>query len=125
MSIKNSVGSTEDTGIYKIVCKDCDEFYIGQSARFNDRIKEHRRDIVQGDERKCIFKHVRDFNHAIDWEESKIIYKMKSWIERNIVESIIIKATFNININDRLGMYSIDHFVSEYIRKELKLRDIF
>lgn len=35
----------ETNVIYKIPCKDCDKFYIGQTGRYlNTRLKEHERD---------------------------------------------------------------------------------
>ena len=113
----NSMG-----GIYKIPCLDCDQFYIGQTGReLNVRLSEHKRDIRNANDNKCIFLHVRDNNHRINWIESKFIVKSRTWRERNIIESVIICQTFDNNINDRVGLYSLDEAIISFIFKELNV----
>lgn len=122
--VNNSVSNTENCGVYKINCIDCESFYIGQTARFKERISEHRRDIRNGNDNKSLFCHLRDFNHQIDFINCKIIKNVPLWIERNVIESIIIKATFDSNINDRLGLYTVDPYLSKLIADEIKLEKI-
>ena len=44
---------------------------------------------------------------------------------RNLLESIIIKITFNKNMNLRQGMYNRDKLLEYFIEKDLKIRKMF
>ena len=74
---KNSPSS--DTGVvYKINCKDCDSFYIGQTGKFlKIRIKQHKYSIKPAQFYNVILVHLNNNNHNIDFDNSQTISKIK------------------------------------------------
>ena len=52
------------TSVYKIICDDCDMFYIGQTGRaFKERFKEHLPKSNLNTVRSNYAKHLMAFNH--------------------------------------------------------------
>ena len=97
--IRNNHNSI-NCGIYKIPCNECNQYYIGQTGKSLDvRIKQHQGSVRYGQESNAIFCHVRDNDHRINWSDSRILIKSSNFQERNIIESIIIKNSFNDNSN--------------------------
>ena len=96
--IKNSPNNTSSC-IYKIPCLECEKYYIGQTSKtLCKRIKQHQSYVRSGNENSGIFNHVKEFNHKINWNHSTILYNFKDFYTRNIVESIIIKNSFQHNM---------------------------
>ena len=62
-----------------------------------------------------IFVHVRDSGHVIDWSNTKKIVNSNSVVERNIIESSLIKHSFEDNMNLSLGLYKLDDFIIKKI----------
>ena len=66
-------------GVYEIQCETCDKIYVGESGRdLEKRVKEHKRDIKNAEEKNAMFVHVRDFDHPIDFKNAKIVYPSSS-----------------------------------------------
>ena len=60
--------------VYKINCKNCDAFYVGQRCRRLDvRIKEHTRKYNMQDNNSSLYIHKIDNNHNIDFSNIKIL----------------------------------------------------
>ena len=113
--IKNSPDQT-DGCVYKIPCKDCDMFYIGQTGKDLDtRIKQHKYSVRTGQESNALFVHLRDKNHCIDWSNATSIFPCNKLLDRNILESSFIKQTEFVNINLNSGLYKLDRFISNKI----------
>lgn len=113
--IKNSVTAQKGC-VYNIPCKECDQFYIGQTGKaLSVRIKQHKNSVRYGQESNAIFVHFRDLDHQIDWNNAKVVTHNNSIIDRNIVESSIIKHSRNINMNQNVGLYKLDNFISKKI----------
>ena len=101
-------------GVYVVPCKRCDLVYIGQTGKsLVERIKQHKYCIRTGNQSNALFKHIEEYNHNIDWENSRIVKKSNRHMERLIIESCIIKRCHNMNLND--GVYKFDNFLTEYI----------
>ena len=49
-------------------------------------------------------------NHPIDWENTKLIYKVKDEKKRKIVETAVINS---VNLND--GFYKLDSLTTKYV----------
>ncbi len=70
MLVKNSPNNARGC-VYKILCKDCDNCYIGQTGKeLNTRIKQHRYSVRKGPESNALFVHTRDNNHCTDWNNA-------------------------------------------------------
>ena len=55
------------SGIYKINCNDCDNYYIGQTVNFTRRFKEHMSACRnKKPDRSNVAKHLLDCNHTLD-----------------------------------------------------------
>ena len=115
MLIKNS--PTSNTGcIYKINCRDCDSYYIGQTGKeLNYRVKQHQYSVRVAQESNAIFIHVRDNNHRIDWTNANKIVNSNSFTIRNIIESSIIQYTSSKNMNISSGLYKIDDILMGFL----------
>ena len=61
--------------IYSIPCNDYDNEYIGQTKRqFGTRLKEHQKAVfLCKKENSALSEHICLTNHAIGWDNSKII----------------------------------------------------
>jgi hypothetical protein len=61
--------------VYKIMCKDCDASYVGQTSRkLKTRITEHRNHINWNTNNHFVIaEHRLNCNHDFDWENIKIL----------------------------------------------------
>ena len=83
--------------VYKICCKKCDAFNVGQTCRkLSSRISEHRRRINWNtDTHSVITEHRIEFSHDFDWENVQILNKEKFFNERLISEMAFIHMQKN------------------------------
>ena len=118
--IKNSP-STEISGcIYKIPCKDCNKFYIGQtSKKLEQRIKQHKYDIRCQKNSNALFCHKLHTDHDIDFENSIKVKSCDNFLTRNAVESAVIQYTSDLNFNLSAGWFSFDKIMLDNIIKQL------
>ena len=113
--IKNSP-CNKNCCIYRVDCKDCNKFYVGQTAKsLGVRVNQHKYSVRSAQETNAIFCHLRDENHQIDWVNSSEILFIDDFYARNILESIIIKKTFTENMNLSQGLYNIDPLAEKCI----------
>lgn len=119
--IKNSPDQVEHSCVYKIPCKDCDKFYIGQTGKdLPTRIKQHKYSVRTGQVSNALFVHLRDMNHCIDWSNASSMFPCNNLLNRNIVESSFIKQSDNNIINLSSGLYKLDRFISNMIYRQIK-----
>ena len=117
--IKNSP-QNDNNIIYKIPCNDCNGSYVGQTSKALDiRIKQHKYNVRNGNENSAIFKHISNYNHNIDWENSCKIINSNNWLERNIIETFIINFNSN-SFNISPGLCVFDPTVSNLLKTDLK-----
>ncbi|KAJ8963343.1 hypothetical protein NQ318_018815 [Aromia moschata] len=76
---KDKIDNNENSGIYEISCKDCDQKYIGQTKRsILTRFKEHMAHLKYGrTEKSCVVQHAFDNNHRIDINNLKLIRNIR------------------------------------------------
>ena len=118
MLIKNS---PNDNGscVYKIPCNMCSKFYLGQTGKgLQTRIMQHKQSIRYGQETNAIFLHLRDNHHTIDWSNAAPIAYCKNALERNVIESSLIKYSEKCNMNVSQGLYKLDSFLISQIFKK-------
>ena len=73
--------------MYKINCKDCNEFYIGKTyRRLSQRIKEH-----STTEASALTKHALLTNHTIDFDNPEVLAKDLRHTRLLIKETLKIK----------------------------------
>ena len=81
--------------IYKIPCKDCDDYYIGQTCRpIIKRIKEHEvchrlNNFIDsiGNIKSAPAKHSHDMQHNIDWSNTTILTTAADRNQLNLLQS--------------------------------------
>lgn len=123
-TIKNSLSKFKPLkdmgGVYSIPCKNCNNTYFGETGRdLPRRLYEHRGDIRRGNDLSSIFNHVLQ-GHSIDFDNSKFVFNSDNYINRRIVESILIKKYPNFNISE--GQFQIGEVPLEIISKRLLSR---
>ena len=84
--IKNSSDNfIENCGTYEILCHNCNEKYFGETGRsLEQRIKEHKRDVHNGNISNAMFLHIQEKGHSIDWNSARLIYKCSGFYKRRI-----------------------------------------
>ena len=118
--IKNSP-TNQNNIIYKIPCKDCPKFYIGQTSKpLQFRLSQHKYCIRSGLTNNALFVHLSENSHRINWDESTEIMHCNTSIKRNILESALIKISWSDNFNINEGLYNFDDIILKYMKKELK-----
>ncbi len=91
-----------DHGVYKIPCKCCDKFYIGETGRdLAQRLKEHKTDIINRKSHSGVANHVLETSHNFDFEQAKIVYPCSDKRKRHLVESALIieQSEYCVNLN--------------------------
>jgi hypothetical protein len=83
--------------VYKILCKDCDASYVGQTYRkLRTRITEHRNHINRNtDNQSVITEHRISLNHEFDWENVQILDNERFLWKRLISEMLNIRLQKN------------------------------
>ena len=117
MLIKNSPDCASGC-IYKVPCKECNKYYVGQTGKdLAVRVKQHKYSVRTGQTSNALFVHMRDLNHPIDWSNASAMIQCNSFINRNIIESSLIKNSDNINLSS--GMFKLDSFITERISRQV------
>lgn len=85
------------SGVYKINCKDCDSFYIGQSGRnLGTRLAEHIKYVKNGMNCNGLSEHCIYNNHSIDSGSLRLLHSTYKSRKLNLLEQIEIqKASIN------------------------------
>ncbi|UYV73010.1 hypothetical protein LAZ67_10001507 [Cordylochernes scorpioides] len=85
--------------IYSLECNNCHIKYVGETGRrVSNRIYEHKRNIINQDNRSLIFQHCKETGHTFALEEPKIHYNnINSKYQRLIIESLLSRKHNSIN----------------------------
>ena len=121
---KPKVNKTE--GIYKIPCRDCKQFYVGETGRgLISRINEHKDDIVKQKAESGIAEHVRKDDHFFDFKNAKIVHYSKNIHKRHIIESAIINkcSKLDLTVNLNKGFSPHNDFLTKHIEEIINLDD--
>lgn len=110
--LSNIIGGSKDiidkhnqSGIYSIICKDCNKQYIGQTRRsIIKRFKEHKCHTEHGrSDDSSVAKHMVDFNHNMDLSCLKLIHRVDNFYELNAYESFYINKFKDNLMNENNG----------------------
>ena len=97
--------------VKKIVvpCRECNLKYTGQTGKSLEvRVNQHKDAVRLGHANNAVFKHVRDTNHAINWNSCRLVYKSGVESHRLTVESALIRKVPNFNnVQSTLGVDSL------------------
>ena len=116
--IKNSPPSNSGI-VYKIPCRDCDQFYVGQTGKsLKTRISQHQYSVRMCQSSSGLFQHKAANDHHINWSEAKILAKSKCFYERNVIESCLISNTYANNVNMSYGNFKCDRLLNEMVIKK-------
>ena len=66
----------------------CDFTYYGQTNRaLKVRIKEHKRAVQYNDKNSKIAQHVQRYDHCMNFENAKIVSRVKNYYQRLFLDS--------------------------------------
>jgi hypothetical protein len=79
--------------VYSIPCGICGKVYIGETGKtFAERRKQHQQDVKRHVESNALFQHKIHTNHAISWNDFRILDKEDNWRKRKMKEALFINA---------------------------------
>jgi len=114
-------------GVYRIPCKICPKFYIGETGRsIQQRMKEHQADIIKPDPNlhSGVVNHVHDTGHFFDFQKMELLFTCNDVTKRHLVESALIKYyskdNLTVNLNSGFSPHNImlSKAITELIPKE-------
>ena len=98
------------------------QVYIGQTSKTLEiRMKQHKANVRSENKNSGIFQQVKNENYTIKWDEDTILFKIKHFYTRNIVESLLIKNTLNNKLNLNTGLFNIKIIIERKIFQHLKI----
>ena len=104
--------------IYEIPCKECNKRYYGQTGKqLAVRLKQHKYSIRTAQTSSALFVHLSNFNHRIDWDQSKELVYCEDIVKRNIIESCLIKFNNANVLNLSPGLFKLDAFIINEVVK--------
>ena len=92
---KKEEGETSNQAgvVYRVNCKNCDKFYIGETRRtIEKRMKEHKNGANGVQEKVSgLSQHLRQTNHEANFDEVKVLHKERDYKKRKFKEALEIK----------------------------------
>ena len=90
--------------IYKVHCKNCEEFYVGKTKRIlKQRIHEH-----STDEHSPLFRHSVDTGHCIAFDKPDIIASDPDEQRLYVKESLkILELSAHKSLNGNIGSFDL------------------
>ena len=132
-SYGNTIGRTiiqnspkqEEGVIYQIPCE-CGKFYLGQTAKaIQKRISQHKYCVRSNTPNSAVNLHVNDCGLPILWNNTKILYREKDSVMRNILETACINFSKLNNFNSSPGMYKLDPLFLHIVTQQYKFKRKF
>ena len=99
--------------------------YWKTSKPLSKRIYQYRNNVRNTQENSAILYHHHEYNYPVSLKGASEILFVSNFYTRNLLESIIIKINFDIDINLSQGVYNTDKIFKYFIEKELKIRKMF
>ena len=107
--------------VYRIPCKDCDKYYLGQTSKSLDtRINQHKYNVRKASSNSALFLHYSSCNHHIDWSNSSVVIRSNNIVTRNLLESALISLTKEKNFNLSGGLFPLDPILLNMFSANLK-----
>jgi len=105
-----------ETGVYKLICNDCDAFYIGQTGRnFETRFKEHVKGVGKQNSKSNYAEHIHKQKHSYTsyTDNLKVIHKAQKGEKLDRLEELeIYKHRDNkFLLNDRMPQNDIYRYI--------------
>ena len=108
-------------GVYCIPCSSCNQIYVGQSGKtLAERCKQHSYSVRTANSSSALFVHKQNYDHFINWNGAKMVYKSTSILERLIVENILIRKSVTMNLSE--GMYKLDEYITDKLTEQNKVK---
>ena len=76
---------------------------------------QHKGYVRLGDENKAIFLHIKNTNHSIAFQQASVMKYSNTYINRNLIESAVIKVFSDVLLNIRPGLFSLDNYIAQKI----------
>lgn len=93
---KDKTDNGNKSGVYEINCEECNISYIGCTGRsFKERIKEHKKSILNNRNLTGFSKHCVTLNHTFDEKRFKILHNVQNGIRLGLLEQLHINRTLN------------------------------
>lgn len=104
--------------VYKIMCKNCDASYVGQTGRkLKTRITEHRNHIKWNtNSHSVITEHRLNFNHDFDWENI-IILDNERFLGRRLTSEMLHIQSQNNSLNLQTDTDCLHHAYLSLLNK--------
>ena len=119
----NNTPSIKQGTVYKINCKNCDKFYIGETGRnLSTRLSEHNYAIKSKNQYNALFIHYLTTGHHMDINNALTLFNCNSYHKRLLIESLIIKNTYDDNINLIKDSDNIDKIGQTFLNNQLNLK---
>jgi hypothetical protein len=95
--------------VYKITCKTCNEFYIGETVRcLCRRIHEHKECAESSTYHSSVYKHQEEKGHIIDFEGLEILDSASNVHKLRLKEMLhIIKLKPKLNVQKKSALFSL------------------
>ena len=85
--------SQSKAGIYMVPCADCDQFYVGETARtLKKRIYEHKRALQLDNHLNALVGHRNTHNHNFDLQKANMVKYMHKSNKRRCIEAALIST---------------------------------
>ena len=110
-----------DAGIYMIPCRDCNQCYIGETARtIKKRIYEHKRALQIDDQLNALVGHRNKYDHNFNLKKTQMIKYIHQSSKRKCIEAILISKLNTIE--QRPGFFQLTDRLNNIILKQEKIK---
>ena len=95
--------------VYKITCKTCNEFYIGETTRcLCRRVHEHKECAESSTYHSSVYKHQMETGHIIDFDGLEILDSASNVHKLRLKEMLhIIKLKPKLNVQKKSALFSL------------------
>ena len=117
VNLKDRIANDERSGVYKIVCDDCQGVYIGETGRqMKIRVAEHKKAWEKRVVGKSAFAdHLINSGHSLKEGSEELLHKENSLFERMALEHIEIVRHTNDSEVTLLNRYIPDAGLIELV----------
>ena len=74
--------------VYVVPCRDCSEWYIGETVDFSRRMYQHDYDLRVGNEHSAMYQHRYENNHKILIRDARVMCKVNGIFLKKKIGSI-------------------------------------
>ena len=116
--VSNAPKPAHPPGVYKIPCKQCPKFYIGETGRnLPTRIKEHKYAVSIRSPLNALALHSCSTGHVVDFDSARLVYACNSIHQRRIMESALINIHSADLLNQNSGSVDVNRNIAQYLVK--------